>query len=254
MKINIYGSYDEMSRKTAEFIAEFVSKKPDSLLCFPAGHTPAGAFEYLVEFSRKCLVSFDRCRFVGLDEWVGLGREDQGSCTHFMYTMLFEPLAIDPDRICFFNARSGDLQSECEMVDKYITENGPIDLMMVGLGMNGHIALNEPGISFDLYSHVVNLDPVTKTVAQKYFNGRKTLDKGITLGLKHLLEAGTVILSASGANKAEIVEKVVTGKVTNAVPASIIQKHRDAYLLLDREAASLLDEKAYPEKRWAYGG
>ena len=92
--------------------------------------------------------------------------------------------------------------------------------MLVGLGMNGHIGLNEPGVSFDQYSHVVDLDPVTKVVGQKYFKTEKRLERGITLGLKHLMEAKCVILIASGRNKAEIVKKLVETDVTNQLPAS----------------------------------
>jgi glucosamine-6-phosphate isomerase len=240
MQINIYKDYDEMSREAAEFIIRFVRTKPDALLCFPAGESPAGTFKYLVQASYEGKVDFSRCRFVGLDEWVGFDENDKGSCKYFMYKNLFEPLSIKQSNIVFFDACSKDLKTECTRVDGFIALNGPIDLMLVGVGMNGHIALNEPGISFDLYSHVVDLDPVTMTVAQKYFDQETKLEKGISLGLRHLNEAGTAVLIANGRKKAGILKNALIGKVSNQVPASILQLHKNSFIFLDKDAAAEL--------------
>jgi len=241
MNISIFDSYNEMSGATAKFIQDFVRAKPESILSFPAGDTPAGTFRILAEESKKNRNDFKSCIFVGLDEWVGLGREDEGGCKYFMYKNFFEPLAIEEEKIVFFDACAKDLIEECKRVDSFLASNGPIDLMLVGIGMDGHIGLNEPGVSFELYSHITELNPITKNVAQKYFSRERKLEKGITLGMKNLMEARTVILIASGANKAEIVKKAVEGEITNHVPASILQKHPNCYVFLDTAAASRLE-------------
>lgn len=240
MKVVTFNNYDEMSRKTADFIVDFVNRKPDALLCFPAGHTSLGTFKYLAEYAGKGQVDFSKCKFVGLDEWLGLDKEDESNCRSFMYKNLFTPLGIYSSNIEFFDTDAENLELECKRMDQYIFESGPVDLMLLGAGMNGHLGLNEPGVSFDLYSHVVELDPVTKTVGQKYFNRPVKLEKGITLGLKHVLQSRAVILQVSEKKKAEIVKKIVEGPVTSEVPASILRMHNEAFLFIDAEAASLL--------------
>lgn len=240
MKILTFSDYDEASRKTAEFIVDFVNNKPDALLSFPAGHTSLGTFKYLAGYAAQGKADFNRCTFVGLDEWVGLGKNDEGSCEGFMYKNLFKPLNINPKNIVFFDANADDLGQECQRMDSFIRKNEAIDLMLLGAGMNGHLGLNEPGISPDLHSHVTELDPLTKVVGQKYFEKPVKLEKGITLGLKTIMETRTVVLQITGSNKAEIARKIVNGGITTDVPASILKNHSNAYLFLDSDAASLL--------------
>jgi 6-phosphogluconolactonase/glucosamine-6-phosphate isomerase/deaminase len=113
-------------------------------------------------------------------------------------------------------------------------------MILLGAGMNGHLGLNEPGTSFDLYSHIVNLDETTKIVGQKYFSAKVTLTKGISLGLKYIMEAKTVILQLNGNRKAEVVKRLIESEVSPAFPASALKEHSNSYLLLDKEAAKYL--------------
>lgn len=241
MKIQVFKGYDELSEKTAEFIVGLVLQKPESLLCFPSGDSPTGTFQNLVQYKREGRVNFEGCKFVGLDEWVGMGRYDEGSCRKYIYENLFEPIKASLSQICYFEACADDLEQECRRIDSFVKENGPIDIMLVGLGMNGHIGLNEPGAPIDLYSHVVDISSTTKKVAQKYFKKKTSLNKGITLGLRHLMEAKTAILIASGEKKAKIVKQVVEGEVTQEVPAGILKRHNNSYIFLDEGAASMLE-------------
>lgn len=245
MQFKIYKTYDELSRSTADFICDYVNQKPDAVLSLPSGESPTGTFGYLVEYARTGKVDFSRCTFIGLDEWVGMDENDEGSCRHYMNTHLFTPLGLDPAKILFFNARAHNLEEECNRVDRFIQQHGPLDIMLVGIGMNGHIGLNEPGVAFDLYSHRTALDSVTKAVGQKYFKQETTLQEGITLGLRHLQEARVAILLAAGAHKAAIVAKALEGEVTNQVPASILQILTNSFVFLDQEAASGLSSAAH---------
>jgi 6-phosphogluconolactonase/glucosamine-6-phosphate isomerase/deaminase len=106
--------------------------------------------------------------------------------------------------------------------------------------MNGHLGLNEPGTSFDLYSHIVNLDETTKIVGQKYFSGKVDLTKGVTLGIKYIMEAKTAILQLNGSRKAEVARRLIDSEISTEFPASVIKSHLNSYLLLDKEAARLL--------------
>jgi glucosamine-6-phosphate isomerase len=240
MKVLVFKDYNQMCRAAADLIIDQVKRKPDSLLCFPSGESPAGIFKCLITDVKENKVDFSECYFVGLDEWVGMGKDDEGSCTSFLNENFFAPIQIKPDKIQFFDALGQDLDAVCKKMDDFIKEKGPIDIMLVGIGMNGHIGLNEPGTDFDLYSHHAPLAPVTISVAQKYFKKETPLHEGITLGLKHLEEANTVVLIAVGIKKAEIIAEALQGDVTEQLPASIFQAHPSAYVFLDEEAASKL--------------
>jgi glucosamine-6-phosphate isomerase len=240
MKQTIYNDYAELSVKTAEQIIAIIKQKPDALLCFPAGETSVGTFKHLVELNKKGKVSFTKCKIVGLDEWANLGAMKSENCFSFLKKHFFDYIDYSEENLCFFNGESSDLKKECLKTDAFIKKNGPIDMMLLGAGMNGHLGLNEPGTSFDLYSHIVNLDVTTKIVGQKYFSGKVTLTTGITLGVKYIMEARTVILQLNGTRKADVVKRLIDSEVTTAFPASALKAHSNSFLLLDKEAAKFL--------------
>jgi len=237
MKQIIYNDYTELSVKTAGQIAAIISNKPDALLCFPAGETSVGTFKHLIELNKKGEISFKKCKIVGLDEWANIGVMKSENCFSFLKKHLFDHIDYSEKNLCFFDGESSDLKKECIKTDNFIKKYGPIDMILLGAGMNGHLGLNEPGTSFDLYSHIVKLDETTKIVGQKYFSGKVNLTAGITLGLKYIMEAKTVILQMNGSRKAEVVKRLIEGEVSNAFPASAIKSHLNSFLLLDKEAA-----------------
>ena len=240
MKQLIYNDYNELSIKTAEQIAEVIKKKPDALLCFPAGETSVGTFKHLVELNKKGEISFKNCRIVGLDEWANIGPMKSENCFSFLKKHLFDHIDYSKENFCFFDGESDDLADECRKTDEFLKKYGPIDMLLLGAGMNGHLGLNEPGTSFDLYSHIVTLDDTTRIVGQKYFSGKVILTKGITLGIKYIMESRMVILQLNGARKAEVVKKLIETKVTNAFPASVLKSHMNSYLYIDRDAAKMI--------------
>ena len=240
MKQVIYKDYTELSDNTAEQIAAIITNKPDALLCFPAGETSVGTFKHLIELNMAGKISFKNCKIVGLDEWANLGKMRNENCFSFLKKHLFDHIDYSDENLCFFNGESSDLVHECNKTDSFINKYGPIDMILLGAGMNGHLGLNEPGTSFDLYSHIVNLDETTKTVGQKYFSDKVNLSSGITLGIKYIMEAKTVILQLNGAKKAEIVKRLIDSEISPSFPASVIKAHSNSFLLLDREASKYL--------------
>jgi glucosamine-6-phosphate deaminase len=240
MKISVYKDYDEMSKAAADLVVNQVRSNPRSLLSLPSGDTPTGMLAYLVQYVQEGKLDLTQCFFVGLDEWLGLDENMEGSCKHYMYSNLFTPAKIQSEKIVFFDALETDVEQDCERINNFIDERGGIDLMLVGIGMNGHIGFNEPGTDFDSYAHQSTLDGVTTKVGQKYFKEQVTLQSGITLGLRHLKEAKTAVLIASGKNKEEIVAAAMEGPVSADVPASIFQLLPTAQVLLDEDAAALL--------------
>jgi glucosamine-6-phosphate deaminase len=237
MKKIVYPNYKELSIATANLIGHLIAEKPDALLCFPAGETSLGTFAELTKLYKSGKVTFNECKVVGLDEWVNLGEMKKENCYHFLKKNLFDYIDIKSENICFFNGETNDLENECSLSDRFIKKNNGIDMMLLGVGMNGHIGLNEPGTSFDDHSHIVKLDEVTKTVGQKYFSENTILSRGITLGMKHVMETKTVILQISGQKKSNIVKRLLEIDVTNEFPASLLKQHSNSFLLIDSAAS-----------------
>ncbi|MBK0378655.1 glucosamine-6-phosphate deaminase [Mucilaginibacter segetis] len=244
MKISIYNNYDKMSRAAADLVAEQLVNKPDSLICFPSGESPTGMLQHVISYANAGKIKLDKCHFIGLDEWVGMDETNEGSCKHYLYTNFFNKLNINDSQITLFNAKADDLKAECERINNFIAKKGGLDMMIVGIGMNGHLGLNEPGTPFNLYAHLSELDPVTVTVGQKYFKQETRLTQGITLGLQHLTEAKIPVLIASGSKKASIINEALNGQISTDVPASILQNLPAARILLDEDAASELEHLA----------
>lgn len=237
MTIHRYPNYEELSVATASLIIKVLKKKPEALICIASGDTPLGVCKCLAKSDPEL---FSKCTFVGLDEWAGMDENDEGSCKYGIYQYLLKPLNIPQERIKYFDAKSADLDLECEKINEFIAYRGGLDVMLVGVGMNGHIALNEPNTSFETYAHVSDLAEITISVGQKYFTKPTILTQGITLGLKHLQEAKNPILIANGAKKAIVIKKALTEEITEAFPASIIQKIPHSLVMLDYEAAQEL--------------
>ena len=226
-----------MSAGTAEIIAELLVKKPDSLICFPAGETSIGTFNHLINLNKAGVISFSQCKIVGLDEWLNLGERGHENCLSFLRKHLFDHIDINMSNLCFFNGETDDPELECIKTDEFIQKNSPLDMILLGVGMNGHLGLNEPGSLFNSYSHVVKLDEVTREVGQKYFQNEVILSEGITLGLKSIMEAKWVLLQISGIRKAEIYQRFLNCEINSDFPVSILKSHPNATFLLDQKAA-----------------
>jgi len=226
-------SYDELSDQAARKIFEQVQNKPDSLLCLAGGDTPIGTYERMVEAAKSGKIDFSQCRFLGLDEWVGLGEENPGSCLSYLNRHLFEPLGIKKEQIVFFDAKAEDLTAELTRINEFVRMNGPIDLSLLGVGVNGHLGFNEPYSSLENEAHIVDLDETTQEVGKKYFNGGSTTSKGISLGLKQLLESKMVIVIANGPTKLEAIDALKMGKYDPSKPVTAINHHSNGYAILN---------------------
>ena len=237
MTIHKFSEYEELSAATASLIIEVLKQKPEALICIASGDTPLGVCKILAKSDPQLFV---KCTFVGLDEWVGMDENDEGSCKFGIYQYLLKPLNIPHERIKYFDAKAIDLTSECAKINDFIVSRGGLDVMLVGVGMNGHIALNEPHTAFESYAHVSDLEDITISVGQKYFKKPTILTQGITLGLKHLQEAKLPILIANGAKKSSVIKKALTEQISEAFPASIFQRITHSLVMLDHEAAQLL--------------
>jgi glucosamine-6-phosphate isomerase len=236
MNVKVLKNYEELSRETGELIVQLIHNKPKAVICLASGNSPLGVFEFLIDEVNNKRVDLTQVTFIGLDDFVGMGKEDDGSGANMLYHHFYIPAGIKDTQIHLFNTKTEDLDAECKRIDNIIFDNGGLDMILLGIGMNGHLGFNEPGVSFDLYSHVIELDETTKTVGQKYFKQQTPIDKGITLGIKHILEAKAAVVIADGVKKADVVQKMIQGPVTNEYPCTIISEHPNAYVFVDEAA------------------
>jgi len=237
MKITMFESYEEMSQQAAERVAAHIAEHPDTLLCFAAGETPMGMFRILAAMQEDGRIDLSQARFAGLDEWVGLGPNDTGSCIQVMHDAFYRPANIPLEHIHVFDGLAADLTEECQKMENWITACGGIGMTVLGIGMNGHIGFNEPDVPVQNGCIVCDLDDTTKAVSIKYFGQPLPVRQGISIGLGSLIQAKEVVLLANGARKAEIVHATVHGPVSNRVPSTLFRDHLCTTLLLDREAA-----------------
>ena len=193
MKIFIGDTYETMSRQAAGDIIALTESIKNPVLCTASGDTPVGLYNELINEVTHKKIDVSGWYFVSLDEWVGLNGDDEGSCRFHLNNQLFNPLQVAKDNIGFFDGREKDLNKECENVENFIRQHGGITIAILGLGMNGHVGMNEPGTSPALRSHVTDLDSQTQKIGQKYFKKEQQLSKGITLGLATLMEARNII-------------------------------------------------------------
>jgi glucosamine-6-phosphate isomerase len=237
----IFADSTEASRYCADTLEAIIRNKPNALICLAAGHTSLEFFSMLVKDNEEGKIDFSRVKAVGLDEWAGLSGNDDGSCESFMRRNLYDHINICEDNIRLFSGKARDLMQECRDIDRFIEENNGIDYIFLGLGMNGHLALNEPGADPESTSHVTPLDSVTRQVAVKYFDEMPEISRGITLGIKNILDSKLIQLLITGKMKREIVKRIFSSEVTDMLPATLLFGHGNAEVILDAQAAGLSD-------------
>jgi glucosamine-6-phosphate isomerase len=244
MQLQIFENYEALSAHAAAAMLACLRQKPDCLIGAVSGDSPRMAYDLFCEGAIANGLDTSRLHMAGFDEWVGIPPQNDGSCHAFLHRHLFGPLGLPKANFHVFDAMSADLPGECRRMDDFIARRGGFDLLLVGVGMNGHIGFNEPDTDWGSYSHVQQLEQVTLDVGQKYFQSATKLEYGITLGLRHLTEARRVLMLANGTKKASIMQRALEGAIGPEVPASIIRTHPNAEVLLDVGAASLLFAKA----------
>lgn len=241
MQILTFDTYEQLSTHAATELVDLVAQKPNAVLCLATGDTPRLTYNKVVEMAQTRQVDFSQCAVVALDEWAGIPPDNNGSCHAFLHEYLFNPLKINASQICLFDALTTDPAAECARVNTWVTDHDGIDLMVVGIGVNGHIGFNEPGIAWGNDAHLADLAPITRTVGQKYFATEVPIEKGFTVGLRQVAAARRLLLLANGPKKAEIIRLTAEGEIGAEVPSTILRQHPNSALLIDSAAASLLN-------------
>lgn len=239
--ISIYKAkdYKELSRKAANIISAQIIMKPSCVLGLATGTSPIGIYNQLVEWYKKGDLDFSEVSTVNLDEYIGLDASNEQSYRYFMNYNLFDKVNIDKLNTNVPNGMARDLEGECDSYDSLIHSLGGIDLQLLGLGHNGHIGFNEPGESFEKGTHIVDLSESTINANARLFASKEDVPRrAITMGIRTIMQAGIVLLVASGEDKADIVRDAFWGKITSQVPASVLQLHKNLIIVADEAALS----------------
>ena len=228
MKIIKAKSYQDLSRKAANLISAQVILKPECVLGLATGSTPIGTYRQLVEWYQKDDVDFSRVTTFNLDEYVGLSPENPQSYHAFMRRNLFDHVNLVPERCHVPDGCATDLARACREYDAAIAERGGIDLQLLGIGGNGHIAFNEPGEAFEKDTHIVALKESTIQANQRFFASADQVPRqAITMGIRLIMQARKILLIAEGTAKKRALEQALFGPISAQVPASILQLHPD---------------------------
>lgn len=246
MNIYVFEHQKEADEFVAKCIIEEVNRKKHAVIGFATGSTPQGTYQELIHAYRSGIVDFKNTIAFNLDEYAGMERSHPCSFANAMYSSLFQHINIPASQIYSLNGAAEDLDQECAAYEELIKRH-PIDIQLLGIGMDGHIAYNEPGTSFDSTTHVMSLHPesIESSLDYGFTKIEEVPLQGMTQGIKTIMQAKQLIMMAIGSKKAALVKRMLSGKVEEAFPSSIIQQHPNVIVVLDKEAAAQLKEELY---------
>ena len=239
MKV-IVGNEKEISALIAEEFIKQVNAKPNSVLGLATGTSPLQVYADLVKANKEGRVSFKDVATFNLDEYIGLEGTHNQSYRYFMNDNLFNHIDIDKAKTHVLKG-VGDYEAYMKQYDDEIASFGGIDLQILGIGSDGHIAFNEPGTPFDSLTHIAELTESTIKDNSRLFNDISEVPtKAVTMGLKSIMNARKIVLIATGKNKAKAIYDLLKGPKTEEVPCSILQDHPDCTIYCDEAAYSLV--------------
>jgi putative deaminase/isomerase len=232
----ILPDHEAVSRHAADFLIARLREKPHALLCLAAGSTPTRTYELLAQEGAKEPTLFQHCRIIKLDEWGGLPPGNPAACDVQLRTTLVSPLNL-AERYVAFESNPRDPVAECARVADWLDQNGPIDISVLGLGINGHLGFTEPAEYLQPFAHVAELSQASLAHAMLAQSDiRPTY--GLTLGMADLIQSRHILMLVTGRTKRDPLGRLLTGRITTDFPASMLQLHNDVELLCDVAAAS----------------
>jgi glucosamine-6-phosphate deaminase len=246
MRVIVEQDKNGVSRRAAQFVAKLVRKRPNCVLGLATGSTPLGMYSELIRMHREESLDFSRVVTFNLDEYVGLSATHPQSYRCFMQQNLFDHINIDPRDTHVPDGRALDFEAYCEQYERLIVDEGGIDLQVLGIGSDGHIAFNEPGSSLGSRTRLKTLTAETVRDNARFFGGEHEVPRlAITMGVGTILESRQCLLLAAGPEKAKAIRETIEGPITAQITASALQLHRDVIAILDEEAARLLERREY---------
>ena len=237
MKIIQCKDYEEISVAAADEVAKVIREKKNPVLGLATGSTPVGMYEKLVKMYEEGELDFSDVTSVNLDEYYPISPDNVQSYRYYMNSFLFDHVNIDKNNTYIPNGNAEDPYGECVKYDSVLDSLGKIDLQVLGIGRNGHIGFNEPDESLYLGTHVTRLSESTVKANSRFFSeSEKIPDRALTMGIGSIFKADKIILLASGESKRDAVKQVLSGKLTTACPATLLNLHPDVTLICDSGA------------------
>ncbi len=241
MLVILKDDYDSMSNEAALIVVDRLRKKPNLVLGLATGSTPLGLYRELIRMHVDEGLDFSKVTTFNLDEYVGLSPRHDQSYQYFMRENLFNQINIPEQNLHLPDGLAHDIDGFCDWYEEEIRKAGGIDLQVLGIGPNGHIAFNEPGSSLGSRTRIKTLTENTRKANARFFKGTNDVPKyAITMGVGTIMDAKELLLLANGSAKANAIKAAVEGPLTGQCPASVIQLHRKTVVILDREAGSKL--------------
>ena len=236
MKIVKVKNYDEMSYQASLVIKELLQAKPDATLGLATGSSPIGIYQNLIKFYENKEISFKDVKTYNLDEYCELPRSHPESYYSFMHRNLFSHVDVKEENVHIPSARGENIAKQCADYNEAL-HSVEIDIQLLGIGSNGHIAFNEPGTSFEQETFIVELTDKTRQDNKRFFNSIDEVPThAMTMGIKNIMQAKSIVMLISGASKKETVEKLLKGSITESFPASILHNHQDVTVIIDEDA------------------
>ena len=253
MNLIIKDNYDDMSAKAAQIVADAINAfkptegHPRFVLGLPTGGTPLGMYKALIKLNKEGKVSFRDVVTFNMDEYVNLDPEHPESYHSFMFNNFFNHVDIDKANIHILDGNAADVEKECADYEKAIKEAGGIDLFIGGVGIDGHIAFNEPGSSLNSRTRIVELTKDTIIANSRFFGGDVNLvpKRALTVGIGTVTDARHVMILINGHNKARALHHAVEGSVSQMWPVTALQLHNNATIIADEDACYDLKVSTY---------
>ncbi|MBR3768095.1 MAG: glucosamine-6-phosphate deaminase [Clostridia bacterium] len=240
MEVRIFNTADEIAVACADIFSELIIKKPECVLGLATGASPVKTYNELIKRYNNGKLSFKEVKTFNLDEYCDLPRDDKNSYYTFMHENLFNSVDIKEENVHILDGNAADADAEAKAFDAAIDKAGGIDIQLLGIGTNGHIGFNEPCDTFSDGTFKVKLTDSTIKSNSIYFENDSMPRYALTMGINSIMKAKKIVLIATGDAKADAIKATIDGEVTPNCPASILQKHPDAILLIDKAAAKLL--------------
>lgn len=235
-------NYQEISDEAFRVMKAVIDCDPNAILGLATGSSPIGLYQNMIRDHRENGTSYHGIRTVNLDEYVGLGAEDDQSYVYFMHDNLFNHIDIQESNVNLPNGKAADMEQECARYTALLADMRQ-DIQLLGIGANGHIGFNEPGTPFESTTNIVTLKDKTRQDNARFF---ASLDEvpthAITMGISNVMNAKKILLVANGANKADAIKAMLEGPITTDCPASVLQRHADVVVIVDEAAASKLSK------------
>ncbi len=253
MEVIITKTYEDMGKQAAKLIRDQLMKKPNSVLGLATGSTPISTYKELVRMHKEEGLDFSQVTTFNLDEYLGLPPTHNQSYRYFMDQNLFNHVNVPKANIHVPYGHAESVLEFCEWYENEIVKAGGIDIQVVGIGGDGHVAFNEPGSSLGSRTRMKTLTQETIDDNARFFDKKKGEEVpkfAITMGVGTIMEAKKIIMVANGAKKAAIVAEAIEGPITSQVTASALQLHRDVVVVLDAEASTKLKRADY--YKWVY--